>query len=408
MDRHHRRDLLELLIGRVGFPERRRVPHCLYEHGRVGDDRHRDTHGERRGSDDDCASSDDDRASSDDECASSDTTAPAPTTTTTISPLQTTTSGVITAGDSKANCIYIGESGGVFTTAGLAAVEQTTGVTYNCIEEFADEDPQWTDWDNPWPTRITSDGWDAWLAASPDNQLVLGLNLVPESVSPTGYPTNTAWEATCASGAYDQYAVTLAENLVAAGAGNSVIRLGKEFNGDWENDFVGLPSDPNYSTELANWIGCYQNEVTAMRSVPGEHFLFDWNPNTCTTNIPLAQAYPGNAYVDIIGADFYDADCWTGKSAAQEGWAELFTIDPSIQNSMSGMVAFAKAQGKPLSLPEWGLEGTDDTVYMNGIIGIVKNNDVAYESYFDCDCDGITPLRSTVPASTALYASAFG
>jgi hypothetical protein len=316
-------------------------------------------------------------------------------------------SPVITAGDSKSNCIYLNAVNGILTAAELSQVEATTGVTYNCIEQFANADPQWSDWVDPWPIRIVSDGWDAWLAASPDHQLVLGLSLVPNSVSPSGYPTNTGWEATCASGAYDQYAITLAQNLVDAGAGNSVIRLGPEFNGDWENDFIGNPSDANYSTELANWIGCYQGEVTAMRSVSGAHFLFDWNPNTCVTSFPLTEGYPGNAYVDIIGADFYDEDCITTESAAVEGWNELFTLGGSSQVSLSDLIAFAKSEGKPLSIPEWGELGTDDTAYMNGIIGVIANNDIAYQSYFDCGCDGITPLGSALPVSTALYQQAF-
>ena len=333
------------------------------------------------------------------------TTDPAPAAIASTTPPPSAASGIITASDSKANCIYLGDDS---PPSAVAALEQSTGVTYNCVELFAGGDPEWSDWDNPWPTKIVSDGWDAWLAASPEHQLVLYLPLVPNSVSPTGTPTNTAWEANCASGAYDQYAVTLGENLVAAGAGNSVIRLGAEFNGNWENDFLGNPSDANYSTELANWAECFQNEVTAMRSVTGAHFLFDWSPNTCTTNIPLAEAYPGNAYVDIIGADFYDEDCQTLKTAAEEGWSELYTIDPSIQNSMAGLVAFAKAENKPLSIPEWGETATDDTVYMNGIIGIVENNDVAYQSYYDSDDAGIIPLGSTIPASTAAYEQAFG
>ncbi|MGA9078464.1 MAG: glycosyl hydrolase [Acidimicrobiales bacterium] len=311
--------------------------------------------------------------------------------------------GVITAGNSKASCIYFNEVAGVFSTRGLAGIEETTGVTYSCIELFIDVEPTWSNWDDPWPTRTTSGGWDAWLAASPDHQLVLALSLVPESVSPTGHPMNTAWEETCASGAYDHYAVTLARNLVAAGAGNSVIRLGKEFNGPWENDYIG-----NTTAEYQAWARCFAQEAGAMRSVAGARFLFDWNPNTCTTNIPLALAYPGNAYVDIIGADFYDTDCRTGKTGAEEGWNTLYTDNRDSQTSLSNIVAFAKAEGKPLSIPEWGeTTTTDDTTYMNGVIDVVENNDVAYQSYFDCNCDHITPLGSMLPASTAAYTQAF-
>ena len=103
-------------------------------------------------------------------------------------------------------------------------------------------------------------------------------------------------------------------NLVSYGAGNIVIRLGIEANGTWEADYVGTTN-----AEMSDWAKCYANEVTAMRAVPGTHFLFVWNPNICTADIPLSRWYPGNSYVDIIGADAYDGDCGTLKTVAQEG-----------------------------------------------------------------------------------------
>jgi len=323
------------------------------------------------------------------------------TTTTTLPPAPT--SGIISSGNSKANCIFIDAVNGVLTTAELAAVESATGVNYNCIEIFSDADPTWATWVNPWPTATVSDGWDAWLAANPSHQLVLGQQLIPDSECTSVCADPLVWESACATGAFNSYATQLAENLVSEGAGNTVIRLGKEFNGPWENDYVG-----NTTAEYQAWAECFAQEVSAMRAVSGAHFLFDWNPNTCTQDFPLADAYPGNAYVDIIGADFYDKDCTTLKTASEEGWNELFTLNGNSQTSLSDIAAFAQVQGKPLSIPEWGeTTTTDDTVYMNGIIGVVKNNDVAYQSYFDCNCDGITPLGSTIPASTAAYTQAF-
>ena len=325
------------------------------------------------------------------------------TTTTTMAPVALATSGVITTNDSKTPCIYIDAVNGVLTTAELTAVENVTGVNYDCIEQSASADPTWSDWVNPWPTATVSDGWDAWLAADPSHQLVLAQQLIPDSECTSVCANPLVWESACAGGAFNSYATQLAENLVNEGAGNTVIRLGPEFNGPWENDYFG-----NTTAEYQAWAGCFAEEVTAIRAVPGAHFLFDWNPNTCTQDFPLAAAYPGNAYVDIIGADFYDADCTTDKTAAQEGWSNLFLI-PSVQTSLSDIAAFAKAQDKPLSIPEWGeVTTTDDSAYMNGIIGVVENNDVAYQSYFDCNCAGITPLGSTIPASTAAYRQAFG
>ena len=49
----------------------------------------------------------------------------------------------------------------------------------------------------------------------------------------------------CAAGSYNQYATTLAQNLVSYGAGNIVIRLGTEANGTWEADYVAIDERRN-------------------------------------------------------------------------------------------------------------------------------------------------------------------
>jgi beta-mannanase len=81
------------------------------------------------------------------------------------------------------------------------------------------------------------------------------------------------------------------------------VRLGIEANGNWEADYVG-----NTAQEATDWAETYDSEVAAMRAVPGTNFEFVWNPNACYSSgvSSLAGWYPGNAYVDIVGADLYD------------------------------------------------------------------------------------------------------
>jgi hypothetical protein len=279
-----------------------------------------------------------------------------------------------------------------------------TGVTYNCVETYENPAPQWTDWENPWLFRATSDGWNAWVAENPSHQVVLGLDLIPNAVTNNNDPLT--WEQPCDAGDYDQYATQLAENLVADGAGNTVMRLGVEANGGWEVDYVGQTL-----AEQQDWAACYDNEVTAMRAVPGAHFLFVWNPNTCTNDLGLANWYPGNAYVDIIGADAYDLDCNTLETVAQEGWAAYY-IDSNAGNdaSLSAMSAFAASHGKPMSIPEWGEDvgHGDDPAYVQGIASVTNDGDFSFEAYFDCGADSIQQLGSSEPQSTAVYVKAFG
>jgi hypothetical protein len=145
----------------------------------------------------------------------------------------------------------------------------------------------------------TSDGWDPWLSASSGHQVIMGMDLIPQSISANKDPLT--WEQPCAAGSYDHYATTLAQNLVSYSADSIVIRLGVEANGTWEVDYIG-----STATEVSDWAKCYDNVVTAMRAVSGMRFLFVWNPNACTDNLPLNKWYPGNSYVDIMGIDAYD------------------------------------------------------------------------------------------------------
>jgi hypothetical protein len=290
----------------------------------------------------------------------------------------------------------------------ITAASRVTGVTYNCLDTFSSHMPAWSDWETPWMFRTQSDGWDAWLAANGAHQVVLGMDLIPQSVSDNNDPLT--WEQSCAAGRYDQHATSLARNLVSYGAGDIVIRLGVEANGNWEADYVG-----STTAEMTDWAKCYDNEVTAMNAVPGAHFLFVWNPNICVANLPLNEWYPGNSYVDIIGADAYDEDCSTSKAVSQEGWTaystDSHTNTPNDPNfpSLANIAAFAQANGKPMSFPEWGLDngGPDDAAYINGMTQLFNNDDFSFEAYFDTNDDGIAPLGSAIPDGTAAYSHAF-
>jgi hypothetical protein len=314
----------------------------------------------------------------------------------------------VAAGDSQAHCITLGFRSGVINQSMIAAANNLTGMTYNCLSTFANPMPAWSAWEQPWMFATVSDGWDAWLAASPAHQAIVGIDLIPQSVSNNKNPLT--WEQACAAGSYNAHATKLAENLVSYGAGKVVIRLGIEANGTWEADYVGTTS-----AEMSAWAKCYDNEVAAMRAVPGANFLFVWNPNICTANIPISKWYPGNSYVDIIGADAYDLDCNTQKTVSQEGWAQYSTNslvntkkDPDFP-SLDNIAAFAKAQDKPLSFPEWGLgDGKpDDVAYVDHLAQISKGSEFSFESYFDDATHSIVQLGPAIPKATAAYAQAF-
>lgn len=336
-------------------------------------------------------------------------TAPTSTKSAAVTPVNSaSSSGSLMTGDSKTHCITPDFPDGTISPTILDGISSSTGVTYNCLSVFNSPVSTWAVWETPWMFEWAYQGWDAWLASSPAHQVIMSMDLIPTAASTGDDPT--AWEQACDSGEYDQYATTLAKNLVSYGAGRIVIRLGPEANGSWEADYVGTTS-----AEMSDWAQCFDNEVAAMRAVPGTNFLFVWNPNVCTANIPMSMWYPGNSYVDIIGVDAYDTDCNSLQTVAQEGWTAYSTDSSSSGSSspdfpsLANIEAFAVAKGKPMSFPEWGINsGTDDSAYVTGLTQMVKADNFAFECYFDTGNDSVTQLGSSLPAATAAYAQAFG
>ena len=242
-------------------------------------------------------------------------------------------SGIITAGDSKAVCITDGPSTNNFSQLAYTTLN---GITYNCLETFSDAMPTWSDWVNPW-VASPNGPFVPWVAADPTHhQLIDTQNLIPDSEA-----SNPNWTAERAVGDYNSYATQFATNMIAAGLGNSVIRLAHEMNGNWYNDSLG-----STQAQWTQWDECWDQEVSAMRAVTGAHFLFDWNVNANVRDIPLADIYPGNAFVDIIGVDFYDQTGLSIPAVGQPGRFQALAAEP---DGLNDVAAFATAMGKPLS-----------------------------------------------------------
>lgn len=328
------------------------------------------------------------------------TTAPATTTTTTTSITAagvTPASGLITAGPSRSECAELN-----FNDTGLGALQSavtswdaTTNSTASCLLAYLNGAPSWAQWEDPW-VAASQYGYTQWVAQSPQSrQLILQVDLIPDSLDNASNPLS--WEQSCAAGDFNSYATTLGNNLVAAGLQNSVIRLGPEMNGTWEADYMGSTAQ-----EQSLWATCFDNEVTGLRQASGANFLIDWNPNAC--NIPFSTIYPGNAYVDIIGIDVYDASCVSSSPVT-------FSQLANEPDGLASVEAFANSQGKPMSLPEWGLyssAGGDNPGYINGVGSMVANGNFSFEAYFDAGAQNTLELGSGTPLSTAAFRQWFG
>jgi hypothetical protein len=299
-------------------------------------------------------------------------------------------------GDTKTVCAYTRHS-----ISALQQFSQLVGRDIKCALVYNNAASNWAGWESPWFThqKIPDSNWSRWATSAPGRMLVIS-----QDMRPTVAPSDWVYQG--AQGAYDGYARVLARNLVTAGLGSSIIRLGFEDNGTWMVDSLGkTPAD------WTAWRTYWARIVAAMRQVPGAHFEFDWTVNAGYRNIPLAAFYPGDRSVDIIGIDNYDS------SAAHQTYPTLDARWSALYTQPSGLaqvIAFAKSHGKPLSLPEWGLVNAgpkfgvgDDPRYVDGIAGVVRSNVVRYQSVF-LNTTGDTMLISQAPLSLARYRAHFG
>jgi hypothetical protein len=267
-----------------------------------------------------------------------------------------------------------------------------------CVVAYLNGAQNWSQWTSAWVTSPQY-GFTTWVAEEPSvRQLVLQVDLIPDSLKDVNNPLG--WEQACANGDYNVYATQLGTSLVSAGLQNSVLRLGAEANGTWEADFIGTTT-----TEQHLWATCFDNEVVGLRSASGSHFLIDWNPNACTAQIPYANYYPGDAYVNLVGLDLYDVGCMVPKKALT--FAQL-------SNEPYGLTAFetfARDHKKPMSFPEWGLSvtpGGDDPLYIDGIGKTVANRDFSFEAYFNAGAGDSEALTSSTPRALEAFQKWFG
>jgi hypothetical protein len=197
-------------------------------------------------------------------------------------------------------------------------------------------------------------------------------------------PENPALEAE-AHGAYDWRFAQLARQLVAAGDGAAVIRLGWEMNGGWYSWSQRRcpPSDPRCFGEA------WRHVITAMRSAPGQRFTFLWTVYDSSADPVLA--WPGSSYVDLVGDDVYD---WHGgphraypSSGGKKDHAAEWQRLLSYPTGLDWLAAFGSQMRKPIAVPEWGLAyqtfgGGDDPYYVDHMLRWQRDHHVALSVYW--------------------------
>jgi hypothetical protein len=201
---------------------------------------------------------------------------------------------------------------------------------------------------------------------------VFGVPPIPEN--------DGATLAGCANGSYNYHWVQFATNIQNAGlAGQSIIRLGWEFNGDW---YAWKASDPNA------FINCWRQIYTTVEAID-PILRWDWSVNrgpSQSLTDPTA-AYPGDAYVDYVGVDSYDI--WPGATS-EETWQQQY----AGQFGLKYWADFATAHGKLFAVPEWGVypgtaqagnNGGDNAFYIAKMYEFFRSLGprLGYEAYFN-------------------------
>ena len=156
------------------------------------------------------------------------------------------------------------------------------------------------------------------------------------------------------------------------GFAGAIIDLGREMTGGWYN-WTERKCPP---TEPDCYALAWRHAVDAMRSVPGQHFRFLWTvfPNTAAA----IYAWPGAAYVDLVGTDVYD---WyggpgntyphtaSGQLDHDARWREILTLP----GGLDWLAQLSRLTGKPVAIPEWGLDfhyygGKDDPAFITRML----------------------------------------
>ncbi|MEU2954785.1 glycoside hydrolase family 26 protein [Streptomyces xanthochromogenes] len=207
--------------------------------------------------------------------------------------------------------------------------------------------------------------WARWRDQRTDRVLVLNVPMLDHNEEGVPDARVAALLGQAARGAFDTHFRTLAERLVALRLADTIVVLGWEMNGVTYTHRCG--PDP------AAWRTYWRRVVTAMRSVTGQRFRFDFAPSRGRDAVPWTACYPGDAWVDVLGMDAYDQPA--GMSFAQQ------VEEPY---GLRAQVDFAARHHKPVSYPEWGLfRNGDDPAYVRGMTAWFRRYRPVYQTLTD-------------------------
>jgi hypothetical protein len=209
-----------------------------------------------------------------------------------------------------------------------------------------------------------------------------GALVVSQGLVPTGGEADLP---RCAAGEFNGQWRAFGSLMVRHGRGDSVVRLGWEFN---------ERTAPWRATDTTTYIACYRHAADNIRAANPDVIL-DWTINAHGSPGSVCgglstNCYPGDAYVDIIGIDNYDHFPWSPTKAA-------FDRTAAAPDGLTWLYAFARKRGKLFSVGEWGVVPTGDAGRENPDFVrwmhewfAAHAEHLAFEAYFsDCGNGGV-------------------
>lgn len=209
------------------------------------------------------------------------------------------------------------------------------------------------------------------------------------------------------SGTHDAVFTACATAILAAlpASERGIIRLG------WELDQMGQPWRPFDSSgtvlTVSDFINAYRRIVGLFRAVDPHRFMFVWCPNcndaVTAQGLTIADCYPGDAYVDIVGLDLYFQKAFDNHG--NDG-TDIYFYRLGQGAGLQWIVDFAKAQGKYVCMGEYGTDDNTSTGFFSRLLQFFKDNNFLYHGVWN---DAQYKLSDDqYPALSAVYKTAFG
>lgn len=236
----------------------------------------------------------------------------------------------------------------------------------------------WADWSG-------SIGYELDLWRGVDRRLFWSVPLIPEGASLDD----------AARGTFDRRYRAAAATIASRTAGTATIPM----RTGWEFNTVYMPWAS--AGREAAFIGAFRHFVAAFRAA-SPRFRFEWTPNIGGYTDP-ARAYPGDAFVDVIGMDAYYNTKWDSTDAAA-AWRH----NVQRRYGLSWLEAFAARHRKPTAYSEWGVMADGAGPYVSGAASWFAGHRTVYQAYWDTDSSFPGKLSAgRLPRAGAAYRAAF-